>query len=197
MTKMPKEISKELERLVTSLSRKRKVAPLVQFEENGSDGYQIRIGTGSNAQDYARLMEALGLFDPTMVGGFLSQVSNSVSKTRGEIDQSNTDFALGLVKSIEPQNEVESALAAQMAATHICMMDSSRRYLWADTLIGKDSAERAMNRFARTYAAQMDALKRYRQTAQQTVRVERVTVNEGGQAIVGNVERGGGDGGQK
>ena len=43
----------------------------------------------------------------------------------------------------------------------------------------------------RTYLAQMDALKKYRAKAQQTVRVERVTVNEGGQAIVGDVTHGG------
>ena len=33
----------------------------------------------------------------------------------------------------------------------------------------------------------MEALKRYRNAGEQTVRVEHVTVNEGGQAIVGNV----------
>ena len=33
----------------------------------------------------------------------------------------------------------------------------------------------------------MEALKRYRSEGQQTVRVERVTVSEGGQAIVGAV----------
>jgi len=38
----------------------------------------------------------------------------------------------------------------------------------------------------------MDALKRYRAKAQQTVRVERVTVREGGQAIVGSVSHEGG-----
>lgn len=48
-----------------------------------------------------------------------------------------------------------------------------------------------MTRLSRTFIAQMDALKKYRATAQQTVRVERVTVNEGGQAIVGSVNHGG------
>ena len=43
----------------------------------------------------------------------------------------------------------------------------------------------------RTYLAQMDALKKYGAKAQQTVRVERVTVNEGGQANVGDVTHGG------
>ena len=49
-----------------------------------------------------------------------------------------------------------------------------------------------MTRLSRTFLAQMDALKRYRAEAQQVVRVERVTVNEGGQAIVGAVQAGGG-----
>jgi hypothetical protein len=38
---------------------------------------------------------------------------------------------------------------------------------------------------------QMETLKRYCAKAQQVVRVERVTVNEGGQAIGGDVTHGG------
>ena len=34
--------------------------------------------------------------------------------------------------------------------------------------------------FARTFAAQVEALKRYRSSGEQTTRVEHVTVNEGG-----------------
>ncbi|MCP4385048.1 MAG: hypothetical protein GY798_27155 [Hyphomicrobiales bacterium] len=56
----------------------------------------------------------------------------------------------------------------------------------------QDSAERAFNKLARTFTTQVEALKRYRTGGKQTVRVERVTVNEGGQAIVGNVEQPGG-----
>ena len=40
-------------------------------------------------------------------------------------------------------------------------------------------------------AVQMEALKRYRTGGQQRVIVEHVTVNAGGQAIVGSVTRGG------
>ena len=46
------------------------------------------------------------------------------------------------------------------------------------------------NRLSRTFAALVEALNRHRGKAgQQTVRVEHVTVNEGGQAIVGTVEQ--------
>jgi hypothetical protein len=37
----------------------------------------------------------------------------------------------------------------------------------------------------------VETLKRYRSRGEQIVRIERVTVNEGGQAIVGNVNHGG------
>jgi hypothetical protein len=45
--------------------------------------------------------------------------------------------------------------------------------------------------------AQVEALKRYRTGGQQKVTVEHVTVNEGGQAIVGNVTHKGGGGDEK
>lgn len=56
----------------------------------------------------------------------------------------------------------------------------------------REAHERSMTRLCRTYIAQLDALKKYRAKAQQVVRVERVTVNEGGQAVVGDVAYGGG-----
>jgi hypothetical protein len=46
---------------------------------------------------------------------------------------------------------------------------------------------------SRTFAGEVEALKRYRTGGLQKVTVEHVTVNQGGQAIVGNVAgRGGG-----
>jgi len=55
------------------------------------------------------------------------------------------------------------------------------------TIAQQDSAERALNKLARTYATQMEALKRYRTGGEQKVTVQHVSVSEGGQAIVGNV----------
>ena len=59
------------------------------------------------------------------------------------------------------------------------------------------SAERAFNKLARTFTAQVEALKRYRSRGEQTVRVEHVHVNEGGQAIIGDVSTGEGRGAKK
>jgi len=107
------------------------------------------------------------------------------------VDEEASNFALGFAHSMEPQDPAEALLVAQMAAIHQATMMMARRLNLVENLPQQDSAERALNKLARTYAAQMDTLKRYRSKGQQTVRVERVTVEDGGQAIVGNVETGG------
>ena len=45
----------------------------------------------------------------------------------------------------------------------------------------------------RTFTAQMETLKRLRMGGKQTIQVQHVHVNEGGQAIVGDVKGGGGE----
>lgn len=56
-----------------------------------------------------------------------------------------------------------------------------------DNVPQQDSAERAFNKLARTFAVQLAALKRYRSGGEQKVTVHHVTVNEGGHVIVGAV----------
>ena len=75
-----------------------------------------------------------------------------------------------------------------MTMTHIAMASMSRRMV--DCSSGyqmREALERSVTRLSRTYLAQMDALKKHRAKAQQTVRVARVNVESGGQAIVGDV----------
>jgi hypothetical protein len=67
---------------------------------------------------------------------------------------------------------------------------AQRRLAHVDNIPQQDSAERAFNKLARTFATQMEALKRYRTGGEQRVTVQHVSVSEGGQAIVGNVTQG-------
>jgi len=99
---------------------------------------------------------------------------------------------LSVVKGVEPGDQVEAMLAAQMAAVHMATMTFARRLAHVENIAQQDSAERAFIKLARTFAAQVEALKRYRSRGDQTVRVEHVTVNDGSRAIVGNVTQGGG-----
>jgi hypothetical protein len=139
---------------------------------------------------YVLLLEALGTRDLDFLDGLLKQLCNVGSQGK-TVDEKGLNFMLSMVKGIEPRDQVEAMLAAQMAATHNATMTFARRLNHVDTLAQQDSAERAYNKLARTFASQVEALKRYRSAGEQTVRVEHVTVNEGGQAIVGNVAHGG------
>jgi len=137
------------------------------------------------------LMEALGTRDEDFLDGILNQLLN-VGSRAGKVDERGLNFLLSVIKGVKPRDQVEALLAAQMAAVHAATMTFAWRLARVQTIPQRDSAERAFNKLARTFAAQVEALKRYRSRGDQTVRVEHVTVNEGGQAIVGNVRHGGG-----
>jgi hypothetical protein len=93
-------------------------------------------------------------------------------------------------RGIEPRDQLEAMMAAQIGAIHAATMMMARRLNHVQTLPQQDTAERALNKLARTFATQLEALKRYRTGGTQKVTVEHVTVNAGGQAIVGNVAHG-------
>ena len=135
------------------------------------------------------LMEALGTPEPDFCGPLLTQLARAA--THGQnVNERAINFMVSVIKGVQPKDQVETMLAAQMAAVHILTMDFARRLNNVDTVLQQDSAERAFNKLARTFAAQVEALKRYRTGGEQKVTVEHVTVNLGGKAIVGNMTHG-------
>jgi hypothetical protein len=99
---------------------------------------------------------------------------------------------IAIVGGIGPRDPTEALLATQMAAIHNATMVATRRLNHADSLAQQDSASNMLNKLTRTFATQIEALKRYRSNGEQTIKVQHVNVNEGGQAIIGNVTTQGG-----
>jgi hypothetical protein len=137
------------------------------------------------------LLHALGSTDSDFLKGLLTQLASASSKGT-EADETVLNFMLSVIKAIEPKDEVETMIAAQMAAIHVATMTFARRLSNVENIPQQDSAERALNKLARTFAAQVEALKRYRTGGEQKVAVQHVTVSDNAQAIVGNVSAGGG-----
>jgi hypothetical protein len=136
------------------------------------------------------MMADLGTCDPSFWEGIQGQVATIGAQGR-KIDEGASNFLLSVVRGVQPRDELEAMLAVQMGAIHQATMMMARRLNHVETIPQQDAAERALNKLARTYATQMEALKRYRTGGQQKVTVEHVTVNAGGQAIVGAVGHGG------
>ena len=90
---------------------------------------------------------------------------------------------------MKPQDAAEVLLLSQMAVIHQATMMMARRLNHVENLPQQDSAQCAVTKLARTFSTQMDSLKRYRRPGKQVVRVERVNVESGGQAIVGAVNQ--------
>lgn len=105
-------------------------------------------------------------------------------------------FMLSVVMDLAPRDAVERMLAVQMAATHVATIRAAGWLSRSQNLPQAQTHSAAYTKLARTFAAQVEALRKHRTGGAQTVRVEHVTVEAGGQAIVGNVQHGGrgGDG---
>jgi len=132
------------------------------------------------------VMEALASADQDFVNGIVRQLADASGHDQ-EIDERGLNFMLSVIKGVEPRDQLETMLAAQMAVVHVVSMSFARHFALIETLPQQDSAERAFNKLTRTFAMQMEALKRYRSGAEQKVTLQHVSVAEGGQAIVGNV----------
>ena len=136
-------------------------------------------------------MEALGLTQAPELTAVLQHVVDLTQKDR-KADEHGINQMLAQIAAVEPRDGIEAMLATQMVTVHNAMLRSARSLRGSETIPQQDSNGNLVNKLARTFATQVEALKRYRSKGEQKVVVEHVTVNEGGQAIVGNVETGGG-----
>jgi hypothetical protein len=175
----------ETEALAAYIVAKERRGPRLKVTMEGSDAAKIGLDHPDIAIGTVALMKALGTADLDFYDGLILQLVNA-SKGAGPPEKA-TNFMLSVVKGIEPRDQIETMLAAQMAAVHMASMTFARRLANVDNIPQQDSAERAFNKLARTFAAQMSALKEYRSKGDQTMTVQHVHVAEGGQAIVGNV----------
>ena len=157
-------------------------SPTVNIIDDKQDGFKIQ------APDLPLMEYTLSSSSLNFMSGILNQLRSTLSPGKNP-DQEAMNFGLAVISGIAPRDEIETLLAVQMAAIHAATVTSARNLAHAENIQQQDSAERTLNKLARTFTTQMEALKRYRTAGLQTVKVEHVHVNEGGQAIIGNVDR--------
>lgn len=157
-------------------SKPRKPHEIVEPQQH-SNPQRAKTYTGSTRESFPEIL--------------LGQVCNAlwVGQITEEAQHTQSRAAVAALGGIAPRDEVEGMLAAQMVACHAAAMECYRRAM----ISGQSHEGRQQNlnyaaRLSRTYALHMEALDKHRGKGQQTVRVEHVTVNAGGQAIVGHVE---------
>jgi hypothetical protein len=143
---------------------------------------------GQSREWWQRLKNALGTSSSAFVEASLYQLIAAARLPNSGICEIAVNASLAFIEGAKPRDEIESALVIQMACTHSATMAVLSRLGGAhrgDRSVAAMASAAA--RLLRAYATQVEALRRLRNGNSQTVRVEHVHVNEGGQAVIGNV----------
>jgi hypothetical protein len=144
---------------------------------------------GQTREWWQRLKNVFGTPSSAFVVASLNQLIAAARLPGSGISEIAVNASLAFIEGAKPQGEVECALVIQMACTHSAAMAVLNRLGGGH---GGDRSVAAMAsaaaRLLRAYATQVEALRRLRNGGSQIVRVEHVHVNEGGQAVIGNVK---------
>ncbi|MGX0975932.1 hypothetical protein ACSSVY_001642 [Roseovarius sp. MBR-51] len=160
----------------------------VTLSGSASTGHKIKI-TRDNA-----LCEIFGTPDRKEADALLAHCIKVLKTDEASDDHPGHDervFMLSIIRDLAPRDAVERMLAVQMAATHVATIRSARWLAHTEKIPQVQAHYTGFNKLARTFAAQVEALRKHRTGGKQTVVVQHMNVSDGGQAIVGNVQHGG------
>jgi hypothetical protein len=136
------------------------------------------------------LSEAFATVNQDLQNVLYAQISR-LFPHRSQSKAKEVNAFLAILHKIKPRDELEAMLATQMIATHIMIMEFMNRISIPDqTHEGVSANTDRAAKMERIFITQLETLNKYRgKGSQQKVIVEHVTVNSGGQAIVGQVNQ--------
>ena len=146
---------------------------------------QSRRRTGMIRMDllqFCSLMESFGITD----WNFLNPLYSQLIEADG-FGGDGVEFAVAVIKSVNPRDSLEAMLAAQMAVMHWATMKFMRQVGDERGTQFQELAVTTATKVARVFGAQMETLKRYRSGGEQKVTVRHELVSKEGQAIARTV----------
>ena len=171
-----------------------------KIEKTKADGLGVKVSgsaktghTVTLSQENA-LCRIFGTSDEMQANVLLSHCLKVLKADEASDEHPGNDeriFMLSVIRDLAPRDPVERMLAVQMAATHVATIRSARWLANTQNIPQVQAHYAGFNKLARTFAAQVEALRKHRTGGEQRVTVQHVNVSDGGQAIVGNVQQGG------
>jgi hypothetical protein len=145
------------------------------------------------------MCDAAGFPHPRGANRMVNQAANTVYRPVGQSAEEEKDASFDTLAQLiayKPKDVLEGMLVSQMVGTHNAAMECLRRaQLPEQTPEGRDLNLKNGAKLMGLFTKQVEALDKHRNRGQQRITVEHVTVNAGGQAIVGGVKVG--DGGSR
>src|SRR6266404_693441 len=173
---------------IASVSKPSARRTRVKLRRVSSDFSKPYPPNGDEKRWWDRLKAALGTSSSDFVNATLVQIQNASRMPSGGISETSVNAVLALIEAAEPKNEIEAALAIQMACTHAVAMAVLSR---AGGAYGGDRhvaiMASAASRLLKAFAAQVETIRRLRNGGTQVIRVERIEVSDTAQAVIGNI----------
>ena len=139
---------------------------------------------GDSREWWGRLKRALATESSDFVNAALTQLQFAARLPGSGVSETAVNAALAFIEGAEPRNEVESALAVQMACTHTAAMAVLAR------LGGGHGGDRhvatmaaAAGRLLHAFTMQVESFRRLKHGGSQVIRIEHIHVNDGSQVV--------------
>ena len=176
----------ELQPIAPTAEQSRKPPVRVKVRHQPPQRGKMYPPDGERREWWQALKSALGTASSSFVNTSLLQLQAAARLPDGPLSEVTMNAALAMIEAAAPQNEVEGALAVQMACTHCAaMFVLSRVHSCTQRSISAHSAAAA--KLLRAYTLQVETLRRLRSGGAQHVRVEHVHVNDQARALIGPV----------
>ncbi len=155
---------------------------LVKFKTVKSDSRnpQIAIQNLDEPLLAVKMSEALGTADPDLQGHLLDQIVQTFRGTvssdgaENEATAAAANKTMAILTGIQPQDEIEGMLAVQMIGVHNMAMECMSRAVRTQWVNQQKDNINGATKLLRTFATQMEVLKKYRTGGQQKIVVEHV-----------------------
>jgi hypothetical protein len=134
-------------------------------------------------------MAALGTSSIEFVDATLYQLQAAARLPNSGVSEIAVNASLAFIEGERPRGEMECAIVVQLACLHAASMNVLGRLSAAWGHRNVLAAATAASRLSRTFAILVESLRRLRSGGSQVIRIERVDVRDGGQAIIGNVKQ--------
>jgi hypothetical protein len=171
-------------------SRAARRSPPARIRIKGIQGNVVSFASPGPADRIWReqLKTTLGTVSDAFVDMALQHLERAARLPGNGASDVSINGALAIIAGFAPKNEMEAAIALQAACTHMVAMVMMAR------IGGGHGGDRRLPALAsaaaklmRAHCLQVETYRRLRGGGDQKITVQHVTVNEGGQAIVGAV----------
>lgn len=166
-------------------------SPRVRVKCSTDESGVLKLLGGAHSDHAGWLTQLENAFGTRGTDFALAQLNRLIAHCRdtdGKIDNVRLNSLLAMIEGASPANEMQAALAVQMAMTHAAAQTVLQRALRVDQIPQFESASNAAIKLLRTFAMQAEILSKLQRGGEQVVKV--VHVHPGAQAIVGNVLNG-------